>query len=69
LGFKTNDEILKLLVGKTVEKITLDEVESVLSFRFTDNSTLEMFHHQDCCESVFLINEGDEYIVFVRRFF
>jgi hypothetical protein len=44
------DNQIFLLVGKTIETI-VDDSDRIL-FGCTDGSTFEMYHMQDCCESV-----------------
>lgn len=44
------------LIGRTIESIregTYSENQSLI-FKFEDDSVLEMYHKQDCCESVWL---------------
>ena len=39
------------LLGKTLKSITVNNDEKII-FECTDGTTYEMFHEQECCESV-----------------
>jgi hypothetical protein len=49
----TYEGSLKSLLGKTIESVKGGEqYDTVFEALFTDGTRLEMFHSQDCCESV-----------------
>lgn len=47
------DELFTKLKGKTIEHISgLSKGENLVTFRMSDGSEYQMYHEQDCCESV-----------------
>lgn len=49
---KTKD--INELIGKTLSYIHVDSKEDRILFTCTDGIQYEMFHEQDCCESVYI---------------
>ena len=45
-------EDIKNLIGKTISKIEVDQYRIKIYIICTDGSTYEMYHQQNCCESV-----------------
>lgn len=52
--YKTNEQILDSIIGKTPLSIEVDREVSEVTWHFTDGSKLVMYHRQDCCESVWI---------------
>lgn len=51
-------ETIDYLVGRTVTAVT--ETVDTLKFSLSDGTYLEMYHQQDCCESVYIEDiDGD----------
>ena len=45
--------VFNAIIGKTIEKIHgLQEGSDSVDFQFTDGNSFQMYHSQDCCESV-----------------
>ncbi len=57
----SDNEALSACVGKTVASVTgLEDASENAEFLFTDGYTLQMFHCEDCCESVAITQvDGD----------
>lgn len=51
--------ILSEMIGRRIDSVTLDMAREVLKITAHDGTELTMFHVQDCCESVRLV-DGDE---------
>ena len=48
------------IIGKTIKSVEgLEEYSGRVTITLDDDSTLSMFHYQDCCESVSLVDWGD----------
>jgi hypothetical protein len=45
-------EKIDCIIGKIIEKIDANESNDVMKFVFQDNSSIEFYHDQDCCEDV-----------------
>lgn len=46
--------VFKELVGKTLSKVEVNESKDVITFTTIDNEVFELYHEQDCCESVYI---------------
>ena len=54
------------LVGKTLVAIEgLENESEVVTFKCSDGSEFKMFHDQDCCETVTLVDVDEEAAAFV----
>lgn len=42
------------LVGKTLVKVEVDERNDKITFVDTEGNRYDMYHNQDCCESVYI---------------
>ena len=48
------------IIGKTIKAVDgLEQYSGRVTITLDDDSTLSMFHYQDCCESVSLVDWGD----------
>ena len=55
MGYWDNSCNISKLEGKTIVGIDrLEEGSDSITFRLADGARLEMYHEQDCCESVWL---------------
>lgn len=52
MGYYDKEKNISVLVGKTIK--TINEDGNHVSITCTDGSAYEMYHMQDCCESVFI---------------
>ncbi len=50
---------IELLVGKTIQSVTVGQFNDTIDFECKDGSCFQMYHMQDCCESV-SIYDGDD---------
>ena len=46
------EDPIKILIGKTLTKITVSENNAEIRFETDDGEKYLMYHNQDCCESV-----------------
>lgn len=51
----------KLFLGKTIHKIWADKNKQFVIFYLNDGTFVRMYHHQDCCETVYLTDVCGEY--------
>jgi hypothetical protein len=60
-------EILKEFEGKVLENVTYNKEDEILTFYFTNGDVYEMFHEQDCCESVYLEDGYDDLMFLIGQ--
>ncbi len=49
-----DDHSINELVGKTLVRVELNDGRDVLEFETVDGDRYQLYHYQDCCESVWL---------------
>ena len=49
-----DDHSINELVGKTLVRVELNDGRDVLEFETSDGNRYQLYHYQDCCESVWL---------------
>ena len=60
MGYSNKVQDISELVGKLFTKVELSDEEDMIRFYLDDDKFYEMFHSQDCCESVIVDDiEGD----------
>ena len=47
-------EDIGVLVGKTLDSVEVNDAKDEITFVTTDGETYQMYHDQDCCESVYI---------------